>query len=200
MILWCIFLRCIRGVPASLVAYFFPGCLEQKMLLPLHGVLKSTQSSQSSSLPLWTHPSPSHISWFKLIITSAEHLKPKWSFVAKVGIKPGQWWGNQRAGLASTVIFEHQRCSAYLHQIVIASFPRYFKSCLQTMTAKCWGLTGGMKHLLSLGSRKVVGHSVGWWWAVRNSWFAHLAYRGHSNLIQPYKVMVIQKMNGVCAY
>lgn len=42
-------------------------------------------------------------------------------------------------------------------------------------TAKCRGFAGGMRHLLSVGSRKGVGHSLGSQWAVSNSLFAHFS-------------------------
>lgn len=193
----------------KLAAFFLPGFLERMTLFPLHSLLRSAQCPWPSPLPPSTHPSLFWISWFKLIIASTEHPKPKWSFGARAGIKPGEWQGNQ-SRTQDRHTFPGKPSRTGIHPCLVAPAPTCTKallplflvilSCLLSMTAKCQGLAGCMKHLLAVGSRKGAGHSVGWWWAVRNNLFTHSSHGGQSNLIQPYKVTAIQTTNCACAY
>lgn len=112
-----------------LAAFFLPGFLERMTLFPLHSLLRSAQCPWPSPLPPSTHPSLFWISWFKLIIASTEHPKPKWSFGARAGIKPGEWQGNQ-SRTQDRHTFPGKPSRTGIHPCLVAPAPTCTKALL----------------------------------------------------------------------
>lgn len=133
---WKIFLGSVKQVPIKLHEACCVHCscnsfVERERLFPLYSLLKNAQSSWSSLLPPYTHPSRFHISWFNLNIPSAEHPKPNDLLGQKSNLGS---YGETSVGHrfprkpSRTCIHPWLRAAKVfttrLHQSVIAPFPR----------------------------------------------------------------------------